>query len=186
MNLLIFPQKISFRFIIWIRSFLYPIFNFYPLQEEPVQITRQADYAIRAILYLSEIGQDHPVATRRIAREKKIPPSFLAKIVSQLSLVGLLQTSRGATGGVQLSRSASHITLLEVIEAIDGPILLNDCVGSRSSCALENGCPAHSIFCQIRAELVQRLKNVTFEDMVLTSDPIQEKDYQHPPLLVGA
>jgi Rrf2 family protein len=151
-----------------------------------VQITRQADYAIRAILYLSQIGQDLPVATRRIAREKQIPPSFLAKIVSQLSLVGLLQTSRGATGGVQLSRPPSEISLLEVIEAIDGPILLNDCVGSRSSCALEEDCPAHPIFCQIRAELVQRLKNVTFDDMVITAEPSHEKDYQHPPLLVGA
>jgi Rrf2 family protein len=151
-----------------------------------VQITRQADYAIRAILYLSQIGQDRPVATRTIAREKQIPPSFLAKIVSQLSLVGLLQTSRGATGGVQLSRPPSLITLLEVVEAIDGPILLNDCVGTRSSCALQDSCPAHPIFCQIRAELVERMKNVTFEDMVQMIEVNIEKDYEHPPLLVGA
>jgi Rrf2 family protein len=151
-----------------------------------VQITRQADYAIRAILYLSEMGQDHPVATRQIAREKQIPPSFLAKIVSQLSLVGLLQTSRGATGGVLLSRPPSLITLLDVIEAIDGPILLNDCVGSRSSCSQQNGCPAHPIFCQIRAELVQRLKNVTFEEMVRVIEVVPAQDYQAPPLLVGA
>jgi Rrf2 family protein len=150
-----------------------------------VQITRQADYAIRAILYLSQIGQAHPVATRQIAREKKIPPSFLAKIVSQLSLVGLLQTSRGATGGVQLSRTPSLITLLEVIEAIDGTILLNDCVG-RNSCSMQDGCPAHPIFCQIREELVDRLKNVTFEDMVQMLEVTEEKDYEQPPLLVGA
>jgi Rrf2 family protein len=69
-----------------------------------MQITRQADYAVRAVLYLTKIGPDNRAATSQIAQEQEIPPSFLAKIVSQLSVAGLLQTSRGARGGVSLSR----------------------------------------------------------------------------------
>src|SRR5512135_1674660 len=99
-----------------------------------MQITRQADYAVRAMTYLAELGPEQRAATSQIAQEKSIPPSFLAKIVSQLSVAGLLQTSRGARGGVSLAKAPENISLLDVVEAIDGPILLNDCVGDGNSC----------------------------------------------------
>src|SRR3972149_9341168 len=98
-----------------------------------MQITRQADYAVRAVLYLAKNG-DQRSATSRVAQEQRIPPSFLAKIISQLSIAGLLHTSRGARGGVTLAREPREITLLEVIEAIDGPILLNECVNGNGAC----------------------------------------------------
>ena len=64
-----------------------------------MQITRQADYAIRAVRYLAKQGPNQRSATSTVAQEMKIPPSFLAKIISQLSIAGLLHTSRGARGG---------------------------------------------------------------------------------------
>jgi Rrf2 family transcriptional regulator, iron-sulfur cluster assembly transcription factor len=106
-----------------------------------MQITRQADYAVRAVLHLARNG-DQRTATSAIAEEQRIPPSFLAKIVSQLSIAGLLHTSRGARGGVTLARNAKEITLLEVIEAIDGPIQLNECVGDTASCSFDDELPA--------------------------------------------
>src|SRR5678815_3687178 len=93
-----------------------------------MQITRQADYAVRAVLHLARMGNNDRAATSTIAKEQNIPPSFLAKIISQLSIAGLLHTSRGARGGVTLARDPKDITLLEVVEAIDGPIQLNECV----------------------------------------------------------
>jgi len=98
-----------------------------------MQITRQADYAVRAVLYLTRLGTEQRAATSQIAQEQHIPPSFLAKIVSQLSVAGILQTSRGARGGVSLARSPESISILEVVEAIDGPILLNECVADHGS-----------------------------------------------------
>ncbi len=68
-----------------------------------MQITRQADYAVRAVLYLAKTG-DQRSATSQVAQKQQIPPSFLAKIISQLSIAGLLHTSRGARGGVTLAR----------------------------------------------------------------------------------
>jgi len=85
-----------------------------------MQITRQADYALRAILYLSRLNKNARAATRLIAEEMQIPISFLAKIVSQLSIAGLINTSRGARGGVSLVREPQKISVLEVVEAIDG------------------------------------------------------------------
>ena len=126
-----------------------------------MQITRQADYAVRAVMHLANNG-DHRTATSTIAEEQRIPPSFLAKIISQLSIAGLLHTSRGARGGVTLAREPREITLLEVIEAIDGPIQLNECVGNTGTCAFDENCPLRPVWCDAQEELVTRLKRTDF------------------------
>lgn len=133
-----------------------------------MQITRQADYAVRAMLYLAE---EHPdpksrPTTSKIAEEQKIPVSFLAKIISQLSIAGLIRTSRGASGGVYLARQAEEISLLEVVEAIDGPIKLNDCTNDPSICSFGDTCPIHDIWCEAQAELVRKLHETTFDKLI--------------------
>ena len=131
-----------------------------------MQITRQADYAVRAVLHLAR-NTEQRTATSAIAEEQRIPPSFLAKIVSQLSIAGLLHTSRGARGGVTLARSAKDITLLEVVEAIDGPIQLNECVGDNNTCSFDDDCPLRPVWCDAQEELVGRLRGTNFADMIL-------------------
>ena len=130
-----------------------------------MQITRQADYAVRAVLFLTNLDGDERVATSAIAEKQGIPPSFLAKIISQLSIAGLLHTSRGAHGGVMLARGAKDITLLDVVEAIDGPIQLNECVDALGVCAFENDCPMRSAWCDAQENLVKRLKGANFSEM---------------------
>lgn len=137
-----------------------------------MQITRQADYAVRAVLHLAR-NTEQRTATSTIAEEQHIPPSFLAKIVSQLSIAGLLHTSRGARGGVTLARAAKDITLLEVVEAIDGPIQLNECVGESGICSFDNKCPLRPIWCEAQEELVGRLKGTNFADMLAQEPPSQ-------------
>jgi Rrf2 family protein len=134
-----------------------------------MQITRQADYAVRAMLYLAELGPDQRASTSQIAEDKQIPPSFLAKIVSQLSVAGLLQTSRGARGGVTLARSADSISVLDVVEAIDGPILLNECVAEHGACSFGSNCPMKPVWCDAQQELVTRLSNTSFAQMVAST-----------------
>lgn len=131
-----------------------------------MQITRQADYAVRAIYYLSAIGSDKRASTSQIAKEQHIPPSFLAKIISQLSVAGLLHTSRGARGGVTLARDPETITMLDVVEAIDGPIVLNECVEDSHGCKFDKDCPMRSLWADIQDDLVTRLKTTTFADFV--------------------
>ena len=132
-----------------------------------MQITRQADYAVRAVLYLTRLDDSERAATSTIAEEQNIPPSFLAKIISQLSIAGLLHTSRGARGGVTLARPAKEITLLEVVEAIDGPIQLNECVGNEGTCSFDGECPLRSVWCEAQDELVKRLKATNFADLIM-------------------
>lgn len=127
-----------------------------------MQITRQADYAIQAVWYISKLGANQRAATRQIAAEQHIPASFLAKIVSQLTIAGLLQTSRGARGGVMLAKKPEEISLLEVVEAIDGPITLNECVTDEAACNFGASCPLRAVWCDAQDDLVSRLKGTNF------------------------
>lgn len=127
-----------------------------------MQITRQADYAVRAVLYLSGLHNGKRAPTSQIAKEQHIPPSFLAKIVSQLSVAGVVQTSRGARGGVSLARPSEDINLLEVIEAIDGPILLNECVYNSKACVFGDECPVQEVWCDAQSKLVAQLESTDF------------------------
>jgi len=127
-----------------------------------MQITRQADYALRAMYYLSKMDPNQRAATSQIAQDQRIPPSFLAKIISQLSIAGLIHTSRGARGGVSMARSPGDISILEVVEAIDGPIMLNECTSSTEACPFGEECPIRPLWCSTQDELVDRLRETTF------------------------
>ena len=131
-----------------------------------MQITRQANYATRAILYLSQFEVGESVSTGRVAREERIPPAFLSKIIARLSHAGITQASRGRYGGVKLARQPRDISMLEVIEAIDGPIELNECVGANNNCPFTDTCPMQPVWCEVQERLVTRLKNTTFAQFV--------------------
>jgi Rrf2 family protein len=128
-----------------------------------MQITRQADYAIRAVRFLSNLEIGERAATSKVAADQHIPPSFLAKIISQLSIAGLLTTSRGARGGVSLAKLSKDISLLDVVEAIDGPIYLNECVADSSACTFDDDCPLKPIWCEAQEELVGKLGATKFD-----------------------
>jgi Rrf2 family protein len=134
-----------------------------------MQITRQADYALRAMIYLAKLDPTQRAATSQIAVEQRIPPSFLAKIISQLSIAGLIHTSRGARGGVSMARSPEEVSVLEVVEAIDGPISLNDCTGDPSACPFSEDCPLRPLWCETQAELIDRLRKTNFASFVSVS-----------------
>jgi Rrf2 family protein len=135
-----------------------------------MQITRQADYAVRAMYYLAHKAPESLVTTAQIAREQHIPLTFLAKIMSQLAAAGLVHSTRGAHGGVRLARAAADISLLAVVEAIDGPMLLNDCVADPSLCAMGPDCNVHQVWCQAQADLVERLDRTKFSDLAPAGD----------------
>lgn len=137
-----------------------------------MQITRQADYAVRAVLYLAQRGSGARVSTAQVAQEQHIPPTFLAKIISQLSTAGVVRATRGARGGITLARQPDEINLLEIVEAIDGPVSLNECTHDPGLCVMGENCAVREVWCDVRAELVSRLKKTTFDQLILPAVPV--------------
>ncbi len=125
-------------------------------------ITRQADYAVRSVLDLALRGPEQAAFSRDIAESQDIPPSFLAKILTRLATHGIVQTQRGVNGGVRLARPAGDITVLEVVEAIDGPLSLNLCVKAPGLCPRDMDCVVHPLWETLTQELRERLHGMTF------------------------
>jgi Rrf2 family iron-sulfur cluster assembly transcriptional regulator len=134
-------------------------------EESFVKITRQADYAVRVIVYLSGLAPGSRVPTTTISEAAGIPRPFLTKVVSLLVTAGLVSTRRGMGGGVSLARSPEEVTLLQVVEAIDGPILINECLLRPGACELEPNCGARDVWADIQARLVQSLEAVTMKEL---------------------
>ena len=128
-----------------------------------MQLSRHADYALRIVLDLAP-GSSSRIAD--IARRRRTPSAFLAKIVRGLVRAGLLRSLRGRNGGVSLARPASRITVLQVIEAVDGPLALNHCVPGGCGCPLSASCPARSLWMKLQKIVGDELKAVTIESLL--------------------
>ena len=88
-----------------------------------MKLTRASSYALHAVAYMAtQKQQDKPVASHHIAQARGIPERFLLKVLKPLVSARVLLSIKGPNGGYRLARPASNITLLEVLEAVDGPI----------------------------------------------------------------
>ncbi|MHB0866504.1 MAG: RrF2 family transcriptional regulator [Thermoleophilia bacterium] len=130
-----------------------------------MQLTRQADYAIRALLRLSEAEFGTVIQTKEIASTEAIPEKYLPTIMRTLARAGLVRTLRGNQGGVLLARQPSEINLREVIEAIEEPIMLNRCLREDGECNREGSCPVHPVWDRIQKTLIDKLESTTFADL---------------------
>lgn len=137
-----------------------------------MEITRQADYAVRAVLFIAQLSEGERLATSTIAEQERIPLPFLAKIVSQLSVKGIVDAMRGARGGVRLARMPEEITLLDVIEAIDGEITLNRCVLNERACPITKTCAIREVWCDAREEMVVRLRATDFRMLLKRTEEL--------------
>ena len=127
-----------------------------------MEITQQADYAVRTLLDLTLYSAEERVSSEEIAQRQSIPSAFLTKIVARLAAADLVQTQRGVKGGIRLARPADEITLLEVVEAIDGPITFNRCNRRPSECTRDRTCAVHPIWLELCEEFRARLSSYNF------------------------
>jgi len=133
-----------------------------------MQITRETDYAIRCVLYLTS-EKDRIVMVDEIAREMSIPRSFLAKILQKLVKANIARSFRGVKGGFQLGREPKDITLLDVITAVEGTIALNACAVDNAICAFSSTCAVHPVWIKLRNEFSEILRQHSFADIVQTT-----------------
>ncbi|HZT83439.1 MAG TPA: Rrf2 family transcriptional regulator [Gemmataceae bacterium] len=87
-----------------------------------MKLTRASSYALHAVVYMAAQKNDKPVASHHIAQARGIPERFLLKVLKPLVSASVLRSIKGPNGGYRLARPANEITLLEIVEAVDGPI----------------------------------------------------------------
>ena len=130
-----------------------------------MKLTRASSYALHAVGYMAARGGDSPVASHHIAEARGVPERFLLKVLKPLVSAQLLHSVKGPHGGYRLARHASKISLLEVVEAVEGPILGQALLaGDRGRGDLD---PRLEVICdQAAALLRKRLGKVRISDLV--------------------
>jgi Rrf2 family iron-sulfur cluster assembly transcriptional regulator len=126
-----------------------------------VKLSTQADYAVRAVYELARLAPGTLVHTRTIAAAQGIPEGYLAKVIQELVRAGVVRTFRGKQGGVLLARPASEISVREVCEAIEGPVLLCRCRQRAEPCG-DEPCDTHDFWFSVESLLTMELENVSF------------------------
>jgi len=133
-----------------------------------LQLTRGGEYAIRAMTYLARFPEGHVASLHDIGQAQEIPESFLAKILQSLVHSGLAASQRGAHGGFSLARAAEAISMRDVVEAVDGPIALNQCVLWPEDCERSGDCEVHKAWVRAQDQLMTVLDSVTLRTLTPT------------------
>lgn len=132
-----------------------------------MELTRKGEYAIRGIVYLASQAPDQVCLLSDIAAAVDVPQTFLAKIFQQFSKIGLVKSYRGTGGGFLLGRAPDNITLLEVVEAVEGPIIPNRCVISAGECVRDTDCNVHPVWKRVQVQVREVLAGVTLKDLAM-------------------
>jgi Rrf2 family protein len=123
-------------------------------------LTHTTGYAILAMSCLEQPDGSW-VLSREIAESAGIPRPYLAKILNALSRSGLIKTKRGYRGGVALARPAERISLMDVVEAVEGRAWMPRCLLGLRECGDERACPTHEFWKQERDKIEQTLRRIT-------------------------
>jgi len=129
------------------------------------RLSRSADYAIRGLLYLSLNYREGKLTVEEISKAKSIPVSFLAKLFQTLARKGYVRSFRGPEGGFALTKPPRDINLMEIIEAVEGPIFLNDCLIEKGYCPQDEVCPVHDVWQETQRKFLDDLKGYNFEQL---------------------
>lgn len=140
-----------------------------------LQLTRDGEYAVRAILYLAMQPEGKLSLISEIAEAQEVPRSYLSKIMQQLSRLGLVKSRRGAKGGFELARPATEITLRETIEAIEGPINLNVCLIRPGECHRDVTCPVHPVWKEAQEKLFEVLDGKTMAELAVDAVELADR-----------
>ena len=128
-------------------------------------VRRNTDYAVRLMVNLARQYGHGPVSTRVAASEEGVSYPLACKLMQKLHGSKLIDSCMGPKGGFNLGRTPSKITLLEVVEAIQGPISLNRCLLSSDACARQISCSVRAKLAGVQETIVSSLAGITFDDL---------------------
>jgi len=132
-------------------------------------ITRNTDYAVRALCCIAEQKQE-VISADQLVKSLEMPRPFLRKILQTLNKEGLLNSSKGKGGGFALAVSPEKITLTDVMKIFQGPLKLNECTFKKKVCPNIKDCPLKKKIDEIEKEVILRLKAITLESLLINKN----------------
>lgn len=135
-----------------------------------IGISRQTDYAARLVLHLAALPEGTQVSIAEISALRLLPVALVRRLAGPLVKAGILRTARGTGGGIRLGRAAADISLLDVIAAVEGPVVLNQCLDGRHTCPFTGACPVQDAWAAATRVLEAHLAGVRFDALARDSE----------------
>ena len=135
-----------------------------------MRLSPAAELAVRGALVLAENHGNGPIPLATICQRRDLPKQYLTKIFANLSRAGLVTPVRGKHGGYTLGHQPGDITILDVVEAVEGPIRLNFCQLDPPKC-LEYRCPLRPVWAELQETIRDRLGSITLADCLARTVP---------------
>jgi len=145
-----------------------------------LKLTKRADYGLISLKHLTMNRQKGSASAKELADTYGIPVPMLAKVLQKLVRDGFLVSEQGTNGGYKLARDPSTITALEVIRAIDGPIILTTCFTSHGDCDLSRQCTVREPLRRVHEGILKLLDSITITDLSADEEPPGERQEPRP------
>ncbi|MGA2751497.1 MAG: Rrf2 family transcriptional regulator [Verrucomicrobiota bacterium] len=131
-----------------------------------MQITRAGEYGVLGLIHLAQRQPGQRTMIDEVSRQARVPKSFLAKIFQHLAKAGLVRSLRGSGGGFALARNAADISVLEIIEAVEGKIVFQRCKLNKPDCEHVGGCALCGLFERAQNGIKDVLTRTTLRDLI--------------------
>ena len=145
-----------------------------------MQLTRAADYAVRVMIHLAGLPPATRASRTELAGAAQCPEQFLSKVLQNLTHAGLIISHRGNTGGFELPEIHAAASVLEIVEAIEGPIHLNLCLGGDHICERQGWCPAHLVWGRAQDAMIDVLRRTSIAELARQSAIARQIDNISP------
>jgi Rrf2 family protein len=117
------------------------------------ELTKKAEYGLQLMVYLADKYDQGNIPLKQISKAKDLPYRFLSQIAAELKKSGLLDSKEGLGGGYFLTRSPQEISVAEILETLEGPIELVECLKREASCPWAEACGQKQMFEQMKGKL---------------------------------
>jgi len=129
-------------------------------------IRRNTDYAMRLMVNLAMHFDDGFISSRVLSKEEDVSYQLSCKLLQKLNAAGLVRSTMGVNGGFSLNKPPSEINLANVIDVIQGPLVINRCLLSKDACPRQATCPITKKLKGLQSSLTESLSSITLADLV--------------------
>ena len=136
-----------------------------------LRLSKKADYGLIAVKHLALLPEDASASAREIAERYDIPVELLAKVLQRLARQDLLASHQGTRGGYHLARASTAISVADVIQAIDGPVMVTACSDDIADCDQYSKCSVRDPLWRIKDRIVAALSACTIFEMATDTIP---------------
>jgi Rrf2 family transcriptional regulator, iron-sulfur cluster assembly transcription factor len=135
-------------------------------------LSKSFGYALRSVLYLAAVQEEKKIIQlQEIAEKLDVPKHFLGKVMKRLAKKGIIDSSKGHAGGYALNATTLKISVIDILNLIEGEDLFRICVIGFKTCSANNPCPLHDQFAEIKSRMVNMFSETKVSDLLKEDRP---------------